>query len=115
MELAEWLKASSYSPFVRTARHSSSVLWSGNDILEEEEVDEEPKRLPRKGMVGMDLSWCWRRRLCACWAWAEAVRTRLRLERVKRVRRKLENGGIRMRGDGPGPSLVGYIYTVMAV
>lgn len=46
-------------PGVRTARHSSSVRWSGNDILLEELL----KRLPRKGIVGMDLRGCLRKRL----------------------------------------------------
>ena len=41
-------------PFERTARQVSGDRSSGYDIFwDEEELD--PKRLPRKGMVGMDL------------------------------------------------------------
>ena len=42
------------SPFERTARHSSGVRSSGYDIFwDADELD--PKRLPRNGMVGIDL------------------------------------------------------------
>ncbi len=44
-------------PFERTARHSSGVLSSGYAIFWDEE-ELEPKKLPRKGIVGMDLKAC---------------------------------------------------------
>lgn len=44
----------SHVPLFNTARHSSSVRWSGKDILLESAALV-PNRLPRKGMEGMDL------------------------------------------------------------
>jgi hypothetical protein len=45
-------KAGQNAPFERTACHSSSFFWTGNDILEELL---ELKRLPMKGIEGIDL------------------------------------------------------------
>lgn len=79
-----------YIPLFRTARHSSSVRWSGYDILLE--LDE-LKRLPKKGIVGMDLKVSGLR-LSDGRAEARAL---VKLEKVYSERRKVEKGGSRMK------------------
>lgn len=44
-----------HSPLLNTARHSSLLLWSLNDILLESEAAFELNRLPKNGMEGIDL------------------------------------------------------------
>jgi hypothetical protein len=63
---------------------------SGYDILLELE---ELKRLPKKGMAGMDLKVAGFR----CSGWCAEARALVRPEKVYKVRMKVEKGGKRMR------------------
>lgn len=78
------------SPLFSTARHSSSLFWTGYDILLESALALELNRPPMKGMF-IDLReigrWGRDRRRGDC---CEA-RVRVKLERVYRVRSTLEN------------------------
>lgn len=42
-------------PLLRTALHSSSDLWSGYDILSEDDADDPKKELKKDGIEGMDF------------------------------------------------------------
>lgn len=85
-------------PLFNTARHSSSLFWTGYDILLTSALALEVNRPPIRGM-GMDLREVARggkdRRKGV---WCEA-RVRVKVERVYRVRSTLENWK-RMKKDG---------------
>lgn len=90
MESQQTILGAGQIPLFSTARHSSSLLWSGYDILLELE---ELKRLPKNGMVGIDLKVAGLR----CSDWCAEARTLVKPAKVYKERMNVEKGGRRMR------------------